>query len=191
MDKPNLIPANSVTFEYVYVANQRCECGGLYNVKSQELVNASSSNAVDRLSAQCGKCNAGRQFDFDISSFFGQFDAYDSFKQVDVHFREAMGHIRAADFAKAEALLRQVIDPSVGEPAFAWAHFHLGMVLLMQSHIAKAIEHLERALAIQPLEPDIHEGLGRAYQEAGKEKQATKHFQECEKLKIPFEGPKK
>lgn len=190
MNKSNPIPANSVTFEYVYVANQRCECGGLYNVKSQELVNASSS-PVDRLSAQCGKCNAARDFNFDISSFFGKLEAYDSFKQVDDLFRQAMNHIRANEFAKAETLLRRIIDPSEGEPAFAWAHFHLGMVLLMLSRTKEAIEHLEQALAIQPLEPDIHEGLGRACQAAGMEEQAAMHFRECEKLRIPFEGPKK
>ena len=27
MDETDLIPANSPSFEYVYVANQRCECG--------------------------------------------------------------------------------------------------------------------------------------------------------------------
>jgi Flp pilus assembly protein TadD len=65
------------------------------------------------------------------------------------------------------------------------------MVLYMQGNLTEAIQHLEKALAIQPLEPDIHEGLGRVYKEAGKKKQAAKHFQECERLRIPFEGPKK
>ena len=191
MDNPNPIPVNSLAFEYVYVANQRCDCGGFFKTNRQQLRGVSSSEPVDCLSALCGKCGAERDFDFDISSFFGQFDEYDRFQQVDDHFREAMLHVRAASFADAESKLRKVIDPQEGEPAFAWAHFHLGMALLMQGRTIEALEHLERALAIQPLEPDIHEGLGRACHEADRKDEAAVHFKECESLKIRFDEPQK
>lgn len=191
MDNPKPIPANSLAFEYVYVANQRCDCGGFFKTNRQQLRGVSSSKPVDRLSTLCGKCGAERDFDFDISSFFGQLDEYDRFQQVDDLFREAMLHIRAASFDKAEAILRRVVDPHEGEPAFAWAYFHLGMVLLMQSRPSEALEHLEQALAIQPLESDIHEGLGRACHEAGRKKEAAEHFLEAEALRTRFEEPQK
>lgn len=186
MEESALIPANSPAFEYVYVANQRCECGGYFHVVSQEL-RTPSAGPVDRLNAHCRACGAERFFDFDISSFFGRFEKYGRFHQVDDQFREAMARLRAGRLAEAAAALRQVIDPEEGEPAFAWGHYHLGMTLLLQRRHEEAVAHLQQAVAIQPLEPDIHEGLARAHQAAGRETEAEDHFHQAEKLRARFD----
>jgi tetratricopeptide (TPR) repeat protein len=176
MSKSDPTPANSVKFEYVYVANQRCECGGRFKVVSQELLGVSGGGPVDRVNAVCQACEEAVSFNFDISSFFGKFDEYDRFDHTEGLFREAMEHVRSGKWAEAEAALKRAVNPDEGEPAFAWAHYHLGMVLLMQNRPQEALSHLQRAAEIQPLEPDIEDGLGRAYQAAGQEQEAAKHF---------------
>jgi len=177
-----LIPANSIAFEYVYVANQRCDCGGYFAAARQEL----RAGPVDRLTGRCESCGAERAFDFDVSSFFGQFEKYARFHQTEDRFRAAMGHLRAGRLAEAEADLRLVLDPEEGEPAFAWAHYHLGRVLLMQDRPDEALAHLERAAAIQPLEPDIYEGLAQACRAAGREAEAEGHLRRAGELRARF-----
>jgi tetratricopeptide (TPR) repeat protein len=185
MENSSTIPANSPAFEYVYVANQRCDCGGYFAAVRQEL-HTPTSGPVDRLVARCGSCGAERAFDFDISSFFGQFEKYGRFHKTDDRFREAIGCLRAGRLAEAAAALRQVVDPEEGEPAFAWGHYHLGMILLLQHRPEEALTHLERAVAIQPLEPDIHEGLGRAHRAVGQETEAQGHFHRAGELRARF-----
>ncbi len=180
------IRANSIGFEYVYVANQRCGCGGYFAVVSQAL-RMSPSGATDHLVARCEACGAERTFDFDISSFFGQFEKYDRFRQTEDRFREAMAYLRAGRLAEAEAALREVVDPEEGEPAFAWAYYHLGRVLLMRGRAAEAADVLEWAAAIQPLEPKIREALGKACRAAGRRAEAEAHLREARALQERFE----
>ncbi len=161
---PTPILTNSPAFEYVYVANQRCECGGYFAAVRQELCTL-PSGPIDRITGRCESCRAERVFEFDIGSFFGRFELYDRFRQTEAHFREAMVCVRQQRWAEAEAELRLVIDPEEGEPSFAWGYYHLGQVLRMQGRTAEARLCLERAAAIQPLEPDIREGLERLVRE--------------------------
>lgn len=180
-----LIPTNSLAFEYVYVANQRCTCGGYYRVTCQRL-GRGPSGPTDQLTGACQACGAERTFTFDISSFFGDFEKYNRFQQTDERFREAMVHIRAGELDQAAGLLREVVDPEEGEPAFAWAHTHLGNVLLHLGDLEAAVAHLERAAEIQPLAPDIRETLGRAYQMAGREEAAEDQFHRARALRAEF-----
>lgn len=185
MGERDLIAANSPSFEHVYVANQRCECGRAFRAVRQEL-RAGPSGPVDRIVAHCEGCGSERAFDFDIASFFGRFERYSRFGQTDDRFREAMVLLREGHLAEAEAALRQVVDPEEGEPAFAWAHYHLGMVLLAQSHWEEARVHLGRAAAIQPLEPEIQEGLARACRGMGRETEAQGHLERSAELCARF-----
>lgn len=186
-DRP--IPTNSLAFEYVYVANQRCTCGGYYGVTCQRL-GRGPSGPTDQLTGACQACGAERTFTFDISSFFGDFEKYNRFQQTDERFREAMVHIRAGELDQAAGLLRQVVDPEEGEPAFAWAHTHLGNVLLHLGDLEGAVAHLERAAAIQPLAPDIHEALGRVYQVTGRDEAAADQFRRARALRSEFADPR-
>lgn len=181
------VVVNSPAFEHVYVANQRCACGGYFVTVRQEL-RTTTEGPVDRLIARCERCGAERAFEFDIRSFFGQVERYGCFQQTDEWFREAMRHIRAGRLSQAEAALRQVVDPEEGEPAFGWAHYHLGMVLLAQHRSEEAVEHLERAMALQPLEWDIWEGLGEACRAAGREADAAAAFRSAEELRQRYES---
>lgn len=180
-----IIPANSIEFEYVYVANQRCSCGSYFAAFRQEL-RQGPSGPIDHLLARCEGCGAERSFEFDIRSFFGQWEKYGRFRRTDEQFREAMSQLRAGRLAEAEAALRQVVDDEEGEPAFAWGHYHLGCVLLLEGLAEEARLHLERAAAIQPLEPDIHEALARALQANGEEEAARSHFRESAALRERF-----
>lgn len=156
--EPEIVPVNSPAFEYVYVANQRCECGGYFAAIRQEL-RMLPSGPIDHITGRCQLCQAERAFDFDIHSFFGQIERYDRFRQTDAHFKEAMVCVREQRWAEAEAALRLVVDPDEGEPAFAWGYYHLAQVLRVQGRLGEARLMLERAAAIQPLEPEIQELL--------------------------------
>ncbi len=180
-----LIPANSIEFEYVYVANQRCECGRYFAALRQEL-RQGPAGPVDVLTARCEGCGAERTFEFNIGSFFGQWEKYGRFRQTDGHFREAMQHLRAGRLEEAEVALRQVVDAEEGEPAFAWGHYHLGCVLLLEGRAEEARVHLERAVAIQPLEPEIHQALARALEATGQMEDARAHWQESTALRERF-----
>lgn len=179
------IPCNSLAFEYVYVANQRCACGGYYRVTCQRL-GRGTVGPTDQLTGVCEACAAERTFVFDISSFFGEFEKYNRFQQTEERFRDAMRHIRAGELNQAAEALRRVVDPEEGEPAFAWAHTHLGNVLLRQGAIEDAVMHLERAAAIQPLAPDVHEALGQAYRVAGQDEEAERRFERARALRAQF-----
>jgi tetratricopeptide (TPR) repeat protein len=163
MNEIQLVRSNSPSFEHVYVANQRCECGGYFATVKQELLNT-PAGPVDRITGRCKVCEAERAFCFDISSFFGNFDRYAHFFEVDRRFKEAIAHIREGQMVDAEMLLRQIIDPDEGEPEFAWAYYQLGMVLIAQRRPEEAVVHFERAAEIQPLEERIQEALERTRQ---------------------------
>lgn len=179
------IPANSPGFEFVYVANQRCECGGYFATVSQSL-QGDPTHPTERVLARCEACGVERAFVFDISSFFGKFERYDRFQQTEETFRQAMAALRAGKPAEAEAALREVVDPEKGEPAFAWGHYHLGRVLLIRGRAKEAVAALEQAAAIQPLEPDIHRVLALALQAAGQKRRAQQHLRRAEELKAHF-----
>lgn len=185
---PEPIPANSIEFEYVYVANQRCLCGGYFSPLRQEL-RRGPSGPVDRLTARCEKCGSERAFDFDIHTFFGQWEKYGRFHQTEEYFRAAMRHIRTGELREAEAALRRVVDEEEGEPAFAWGHFHLGRLLLIEHRAEEALVHLERAATIQPLEPDIREVLALALEATGQPEAAQAHLRAGADLRARFPEP--
>jgi tetratricopeptide (TPR) repeat protein len=141
---------------------------------------------VDRLIARCEGCSVERSFEFDISSFFGQFDKYAGYHQTDDLFRQAMRHVSADRMNQAEEALRRVVDPEEGEPAFAWGHYHLGVVLFVQGRLDEAATHLEQAITIQPLEPEIQEALGRTWRALGREAEGEKHLRQAERLRVRF-----
>ena len=67
------LQVNSVEEEYEYIANQRCTCGGTYEVISQWTLEKDGKH-IDELKARCTKCEKERIFSFDVSSLFEQYD---------------------------------------------------------------------------------------------------------------------
>lgn len=70
-----LLPVNCVEEEYLYVAMQRCECGGHYEHDRQSLTKRGET-ACDELTVHCVQCRKPRTFSFDISAFFGNLANY-------------------------------------------------------------------------------------------------------------------
>jgi len=192
MDNERPVRANSPAFEYVYVANQRCTCGGYFKAERQEL-RTLRSGPQDRLIARCQACGEECSFDFDIESFFGEFEKYSRFHQTDDRFREAMTSAQAGELTEAVEALRLVVDEEEGEPNFAWAHYHLGLMLSAQGQHQQALDHLRRAAEIQPSEPLIQQGLGEVLRETGQEEAAGEHLAYAAELRECFgeESPSK
>jgi len=70
-----LLPVNCVEEEYLYVAMQRCECGGAFEHDRQSLLKHGET-ACDELTVHCIQCSKPRTFVFDISAFFGKLENY-------------------------------------------------------------------------------------------------------------------
>lgn len=63
--------------EYWFVDRTRCQCGSAFRRKSVALqrLEHRPSGAVDVLCVKCDDCGYNKEFEFDISSFFGKVDA--------------------------------------------------------------------------------------------------------------------
>lgn len=168
------IKTNSTHFEYVYIAGQRCECGGRYAFLKQSLL--TGPPPIDRLDCRCRQCGRERAFDFDIGSFFGQIDKYGRFEETDRAFHEALAHLKAGELVDAEQGFLRVIDPDEGEPNFGIALFYLGGLYLKLNQPDRAYEYLARAANIQPLEPAYHQLLAFACQSTGRPEEARRHL---------------
>jgi tetratricopeptide (TPR) repeat protein len=168
------IKVNSPEFEYVYVANQRCPCGGDYTVVRQELMH--TTPPTDYLECRCQKCDQERTFAFDISSFFGHFEKYGRFVETDRQFHEALLQLKMGQLAQAEEAFLRVIDPDEGEPNFAWGLFYLGSLYLALERPAEAYEYLSRAVAIQSLDAPLHQMLAFACRFLGREEESRQQL---------------
>ncbi|RLB98401.1 MAG: hypothetical protein DRH90_21955, partial [Deltaproteobacteria bacterium] len=80
-------------------------------------------------------------------------------KAVEPHRNLAYIYSRQGRFADAEKALQHVIAA-----APTWKdHQNLAMILYRKQQYSMAREHFEKALKINPFNPDIHFGLGRVY----------------------------
>lgn len=90
------------------------------------------------------------------------------------------------DGAAADASLRRVLEEALasGETAMACrAQIGLGLAAARHGRDAEAVEHLEAALVIEPLQaagrPDVYATLGRAYSNLGRPQRAVELFEGC------------
>jgi tetratricopeptide (TPR) repeat protein len=90
------------------------------------------------------------------------------------------------DGAAAEATLARVLEEAhaSGETAIACrARIGLGLAAARNGRDAEAVEHLEGALAVEPLQaagrPDVYATLGRAYSNLGQPQRAVELFEGC------------
>ena len=75
---PKMLSVDSIHEEYEYIAKQRCECGGTYQVNKQTLLESvPNGKHFDSLRARCVKCGAVRSFAFDVSKLFQRYDRPD------------------------------------------------------------------------------------------------------------------
>lgn len=67
------IVVNSTDEEYAITHSTACPCGGFFVSRRQQLLfDQQTGKRYDLLSAACVRCNAEREFLFDINSFFGK-----------------------------------------------------------------------------------------------------------------------
>jgi tetratricopeptide (TPR) repeat protein len=90
------------------------------------------------------------------------------------------------DGAAAEAALARVLEEAqaTGETAIASrARIGLGLAAARNGRDAEVVEHLEAALAVEPLQaagrPDVYATLGRAYSNLGQPQRAVELFEGC------------
>jgi len=176
-----IIRANSVTFEISHIMAQRCECGGRYEIQSQHLVDADGT-PLDRIYAECTQCAEERDFHFDISSFYGQPERYNRFEKTEELLREGLEAIQAQRWEAAADYLRRVLDPEAGEPDFGWAHYHLGMVLLVRREYEAGVAEIRRAIQLVPREAEFYRGLSKGLELQGHEAEAERARQRYQAL---------
>ncbi|MFP4344750.1 MAG: hypothetical protein ACLFU8_08665 [Anaerolineales bacterium] len=176
-----IVKANSVTFEIGHIMAQRCECGGRYEIESQHLVDVDGT-PLDRLHAECTQCAEERDFYFDISSFYGQPERYSRFEKTEELLRAGLEAIQAQRWEEAEVYLRRVLDPEEGEPDLGWAHYHLGMVLLVQGEHREGVAEIRRAIQLVPREGEFYRGLSKGLELQGREEEAERARQRYQAL---------
>lgn len=185
----DLIPANSLTFEAIHIMAQRCVCGGEYRIKAQYLTEV-EGKPVDRIEVVCVRCGNKQDFYFDVHTFYGQEERYGRFEETEAALRSGLAAIHEERWEEAELQLRQVVHPVEGEPAFGWGHYHLGMVLLVQGRHEEGLDHIRRALALNPRETEFYRGLSKGLRAEGREDEAERAWAEYQRLKeLAAQGP--
>ncbi|CCG41279.1 tetratricopeptide repeat protein [Magnetospirillum molischianum] len=92
---------------------------------------------------------------------------------VGEEFAIAMKAWEAGDRAEARRLGRRL---ATRHPEFGGAHYLLGLIAQQQGQIAKAVEHLMRAVAADPRQPVPRLALGRALEAQGNLDAAGLHY---------------
>ncbi len=176
------IPANSFAFELLHIYAQRCDCGGRYEIRTHHLLRANDL-PIDRITAVCRRCGETRDFFFDVHTFYGEAEGTaERFAATEAALRAGIEAINRGDFRAAVAPLRRAVDPEVGEPAFGWGYYHLGMVLLVLGERAEGYEAIRRAVALVPNEAEFHRGLAKAAELLGRGEEAARARRQAEVL---------
>lgn len=88
--------------------------------------------------------------------------------------QEAIGHGVRGSFAEAIALLTRAVGL---EPAFADAHYNLGVACRSADQTSAALTAFEQAVSLKPDWPEAHFNLGNCYQDMGCTPQAIRCFE--------------
>lgn len=86
---------------------------------------------------------------------------------------------RSGNVAKAEQLYRQVLDADADNKH---ALNLLGALFVNTNRPGEAVDHLKRALAVDPQEPQAHANIGLAYKDMGMAIAAARHLTESIRL---------
>jgi tetratricopeptide (TPR) repeat protein len=88
-------------------------------------------------------------------------------------WKGARAQTQPVDLQQVESLLERAVKI---DPAFADAHFQLGIFYAQQRRYPEAIEQYQRAIQLQPTLADAHYRLGEALARTGKKEQAQQQF---------------
>ncbi len=97
--------------------------------------------------------------------------------------RNALIHQRTGNTAQAEAIYRQIIQVSPGQPD---ALNLLGVIALQSGRIEEAIQRIGRAIRVNPANPEYHSNIGFAYHEQGQLDLAATHYRKAIALNPGF-----
>lgn len=130
-----------------------------------------------------------------LSHAEGDFDAavdyFEAAERANSHYpaarvRLARSMIAAGRLSEAEVVVSTLRDD---HPNLAVAHADLGAIAIQRNDPAAAIEHLNRALAMQPLAGKLHYQLGLAYRQLGDLDQARVHLAQQSDVEVLFDDP--
>lgn len=96
--------------------------------------------------------------------------------------------VRGRDLDEAEALVRRALELSPGNGAFLDS---LGWVLFQKGDFARAVEHLERACALLPREPEVAEHLADAYARLARWREAQQLYRRALEILGEAADPKR
>jgi hypothetical protein len=164
------IAVGSWPFELVYIGTQRCPCGGRFRPLALSLEHR-GEKVYERQKTVCDDCERSRAFWFDIGSFHGDPEASLRFEEFQTVFESALAALRDEDLPGAQVQFEELV---AREPWFGLAHFHLGMIALMQEDLGAAREHLETAVGLMPMDGSIHQGLSQLWALLGEEQRAVR-----------------
>jgi Flp pilus assembly protein TadD len=83
------------------------------------------------------------------------------------------------DPSKAVVLLKKAVEL---KPDLRMAHADLGVIYMDQKRYPEAATALQRAIHLDPAQPDAHYRLGRLYRATGDAKAAQREFTTVQKL---------
>jgi len=92
----------------------------------------------------------------------------------------ALDFHRRAQVREAEALYRQLLQSRFA----AWAHYQLALIERSMERYADAGANLQRALALEPLNPDFHNELGCVMEALGLIKEAAASYARAIELRV-------
>ncbi len=164
------IRVGSWPFELVYIGTQRCPCGGRFRPLTLQIRHR-GDQVFERQKTVCLDCERNRAFWFDIGAFHDDPEASRRFDDFQCIFESALAALEDENLAVAQAQFQEL---AAREPWFGLAHFHLGMIALMQEELACAREHLELAVGLMPMDANVHQGLAQLWPLLGEDQRAVR-----------------
>ncbi len=105
-------------------------------------------------------------------------------KELGATYATALEALRAGDAAKAETLLKQVLE---GNPALAEAHYNLGYAYMLQNNAEAAEAAFRKGIEVNPARTDSYIALGTLLAARGKGQEAF-DLLESVKDSFPLDG---
>jgi len=96
--------------------------------------------------------------------------------QIEALYQTALTEHRAGRIDSAESLYRQILDQ---DRLFARAWHLLGVILQQRGDTPTAIEHIQRAISLEPQWPAFYSNLGTIYSSLGRWAEAEAALRQC------------
>jgi len=105
---------------------------------------------------------------------------------VPARLRLAQVRLLEGKLEAAETLFEEIAARDAGDGV---EHYGLGRIAALRDDHARAIEHLRRALELQPAAAEVHQQLGLSYRALGDLEAARRHLSQRETRELLFRDP--